>query len=171
MKTVKGILSLALILVFALALTGCAGIIPPAIGESAMSADTAATDAQEAPAAEGGTDAQPAAEGGEGEQSSQGGEGEPSSEGSGGGESEPVVAPEMTGNVVYCFYHEEMKSTSLGGTELFTAEALLYDEMNAENGNGVIHLMSGSSEAYMTCVWTENEDGSLFPADRRVQHL
>ena len=45
MKTVKGILSLALILVFALALTGCAGIIPPAIGESAMSADTAATDA------------------------------------------------------------------------------------------------------------------------------
>ena len=33
--------------------------------------------------------------------------------------------------------------------------------MNADNVNGVIHLMSGSSEAYMTFVWTENEDGSL----------
>ena len=149
MKTVKGILSLALILVFALSLAGCAGIIPPAIGESAMSAE-ADTQAQDAQPAEGGEDAQPT-----------GGEGEQSSEGSGGGESEPVVAPEMTGKVVRRFYHEEMKSTSLGGTELFTAEALLYDELNAENVNGVIHLMSGSSEAYMTFVWTENEDGSL----------
>ena len=50
---------MALILVFARSLAGCAGIIPPAIGESAMSAE-ADTQAQ---------DAQPA-EGGEGEQSS-----------------------------------------------------------------------------------------------------
>ena len=141
---------MARILVFALSLAGCAGIIPPAIGESAMSAE-ADTQAQDAQPAEGGEDAQPA----------EGGEGEQSSAGSGGGESEPVVAPEMTGKVVRRFYHEEMKSTSLGGTELFTAEALLYDELNAENVNGVIHLMSGSSEAYMTFVWTENEDGSL----------
>ena len=59
MKTVKGILSLARILVFALSLAGCAGIIPPAIGESAMSAE-ADTQAQDAQPAEGGGDAQPA---------------------------------------------------------------------------------------------------------------
>ena len=41
------------------------------------------------------------------------------------------------------------------------AEALLYDAMNADGQNGVIHLKSDSSESYMTCVWTENEDGTL----------
>ena len=51
MKTVKGILSLALVLVFALSLSGCAGIIPPAIGESAMSAAADTQAEQEAPLA------------------------------------------------------------------------------------------------------------------------
>ncbi len=62
---------MARILVFALSLAGCAGIIPPAIGESAMSAE-ADTQAQDAQPAEGGEGAQPA-ECGEGEQSSAGG--------------------------------------------------------------------------------------------------
>ena len=156
MKQHKLVLILAVLLVLSLMLSACHGLIPPAIGEGAAEAGqdepqtTAAPDNQgENPGGEGGE-----GPGGEGEGEGSGGSGD-------GGDSEPVVAPEMTGNVVYRFYCEQMKSTSLGGTEQFTAEAKLYDAMNAENVNGVIHLQSGSSETYMTCVWTENEDGTL----------
>ena len=171
MKNLGKIFMIGLIFVLCLSLTGCSGLIPPRIGESGVADNQAATDTQEAaaPAQEEGQAAEgdsAGEQGGEGEGESAGDQGEGESGGSEGGSEggsggEPATAPEMTGNVVYRFYHEEMKSTSLGGMEQFTAEALLYDEKNADGINGVIHLTSGSSESYMTCDWTENEDGTL----------
>ena len=171
MKISKLFLILAMLLVLSVSLTACSGLIPPRIGETGVSAtdQTEPQDTTAQPADAGQPEGQPADEdegesegesaggpGGEGE--SAGGPGGGSEGGSGG---EPAEAPEMEGSVVYRFYHEEMKSTSLGGMEQFSAEALLYDAMNADGQNGVIHLKSGSSESYMTCVWSENEDGNL----------
>lgn len=153
MNKQRTLLSLAIALLMCFVLVACHGLIPPRIGDSAVAA------ANEEPAEETTVEEYTGigmpTEGGEGEE----GGGDESS--SGGGEEEPVVAPVMTGNVVYHFHHEEMKSSSLGAMEQFTADADLFDEMNADGVNGAIHLTSGDSEAYITCVWTANEDGSL----------
>ncbi len=148
MKTVKVILSMALIFVFALALTGCAGIIPPVIGESGMSA-AADTQAQDAPAADAAADAQPA-EGGEGEQSS-----------AGGGESEPVVAPEMTGTDVCLLPNQSPEATlksCLRDKDSATTVYCLQDAAhrrlyNMVNSNAVIGLTPGTEVSYGEAPW------------------
>lgn len=174
MKKGTSLILVAVILLLSFTLTACHGMIPPVIGEKGQSGNgndeqttpaSAATEGTE-PAGDPGAPAGDNQSGGEGEQSSgggnEGGDNQSGGEGSGGpGNSEPVVATEMTGNVVYRFYHEETKTTSLGALEEFTAEAMLYDTMNADGINGYIHLQSGSSEDYMTFVWTANEDGTL----------
>ena len=148
---------IAMILTMSLVCVACHGLIAPVIGEGTV-ASNEGTEAQENPADVPGENGQ---EGGEGP----GGPGEGGdnfdTSSSGGGDSEPVVAPVMVGNLVYHFHHEEMKSTSLGGTELFTVDADLFDEMNADGFNGAIHLVSGDSESYQTFVWPANEEGTL----------
>ena len=173
MKKSKLLFLLAMLLVLSISLTACSGLIPPKIGETGVTDVKEGTETQDTTAepAENGqlNEENPADAGNESEGDSAGesagGEGDSAGESAGdsAGDSsgEPAEIPEMMGNVIYRFYHEEMKSTSLGGMEQFTAEALLYDELNAGGQNGVIHLTSGSSETYITCVWTDNGDGSL----------
>ena len=147
----RSLLFLAIALMMCFVLVACHGLIPPKIGDSAVAA--AEQPAEETTVEEYTGIGMPSE--GEGEE---GGMDESSS---GGGDSEPVVAPVMVGNVVYHFHHEEMKSSSLGAMEQFVCDADLFDEMNADGVNGAIHLTSGDSEAYITCVWTANEDGTL----------
>ena len=131
-------------------LIACHGLIPPKMGDTAVISDDTTSEVEVGEY----TGIQP---GGEGEGEGEGGD----AASSGGGDDEEVVAPVMVGNVVYHFHHEEMKSSSLGALEQFTADADLFDEMNADGFNGAIHLTSGDSEAYQTFVWTQNEDGTL----------
>ncbi len=163
---------LAMLLVLSISLTACSGLIPPKIGETGVTDTKEGTETQDTTAepAENGqlNEENPADAGIENEGESAGVEADSAGdsagvEGDSAGDSsgEPATIPEMMGNVIYRFYHEEMKSTSLGGMEQFTAEALLYDELNDGGQNGMIHLTSGSSETYITCVWTDNGDGSL----------
>lgn len=154
MKHQRATLFLSLAFILCLILSGCSGIIPPTIGESGLGDiqnETPSTTPTDTP----GENAGPGENNGSGE----GPGGDESS--SGGGDSEPIVAPEMAGSVVYHFHFEEMRSSSLGAMQQFSADAKFYDATNAEGNNGLIHIQSGSSESYTSVVWSKNEDGSL----------
>ena len=152
MKQQRATLLLALAFILCLALPGCTGLIPPTIGESVGSVQS---DSPEPVPSE--TPGSVESEGPGG-----GGPGGPGGDdSSSGGDSEPVVAPEMAGNVVYRFHFDEMRSGSLGAMQQFSADAELYDAANAEGNYGLIHILSGSSESYTSVVWSEKEDGSL----------
>lgn len=157
MKQQRATLLLALAFILCLALPGCTGLIPPTIGETVGGVQTDSP--EQNPSDEPGPGESEGPGGGEDPGSGEGPEGDESS--SNGGDSEPVVAPEMAGSVVYRFHFDEMRSSSLGAMEQFVASAELYDAANAEGNNGVIHIQSGSSESYTSVVWSENEDGSL----------
>ncbi len=165
MKQQRATLLLALAFILCLALPGCTGLIPPTIGESVGGVQTDSP--EQNPSDEPGLGDSEGPGGGSegpggGSEGPGGGEGPGGDESSSnGGDSEPVVAPEMAGSVVYRFHFDEMRSSSLGAMEQFTASAELYDAANAEGNNGVIHIQSGSNESYTSVVWSENEDGSL----------
>lgn len=129
---------LAFVLV-CMTLGGCAGMIPPTIGESV----TAALEEETAAVSTGG-DAS-------GETSASG---EMSGSASGESDASDEISGEvMVGNLVYHFEHTQELSSSLGGVNDFIATVDLYDEANENGKTGLISLVWGSYSSEQSCTW------------------